>query len=195
MDIVSYIDNSVYGQDRLIVQPPLYAVLDGLSEENGDLAVSVLERMLGEEEPQNQEELKRTLYDAHLRLRGCAAMTTIAGVLREEDGFYCFSVGDSSTYASGELVHHLDNDLYPDGSINHSDLEQAIGWRYKLHEETLPLQQIILATDGVTNNIDLTKYSTKEEILAALKEAKRKNVGRVHKRFEHDDQAFILINP
>lgn len=130
MDISFYLSNAARNQDAIIVQDPLYAVLDGVTGDNGDLAVRVLERMLRENEFQRPEDVRKVLNQAHIRLALTAAMTTIAGVLREEDGFYSFSVGDSPTYASGELVHHLDNERYPDGSIDHSRLEQAVGWRY-----------------------------------------------------------------
>ena len=194
MNVEYYLNNDAHGQDRLIVADPLYAVIDGVSSSNGGFAADVLERILLEDRPSSPSDVLESIERAHKAIVW-SGMTTIAGVLRQEDIFYCFSVGDSSTYAANTLVHHLDNEVFPGGLPDPARLEQAIGWRYFMHDTHIPLQPVMLATDGITDNIDISHLYSKKRVLNALNVAKQNNESRVYGRFKHDDQALIVLNP
>lgn len=193
MRSILYHDNLSHGEDAYLRGRKLFVVLDGVSTSNGKLAVNTVLQHIRRSR-RTPASIKRAVTLAHGELLGKNALTTIVGALRQQETWWVFGVGDSPAYdENGERL--LPIDAVPgDPAV----LTQAIGdGPIEIHEATSDAKQLLLMTDGVSDNISPGELlgKNKQQIVSIINQYKTANKSRVYGTWKDDDQTILLINP
>lgn len=191
-------ENDVHGEDAYFRGKRLFAVLDGVSSSDGKLATLTVLKYLRKSK-RTPRDIKNSLALAHEELRGKNALTTIAGALREQDSWWVFGVGDSPIYTfDHERVLPLDHDTNDPALL----IRMIGAHEFFLHEKIIPLQPLMLMTDGVSDNIgaqELPKNGsimrTRNSVRTLLEQKKQQNDGRAYDTFKEDDRTFLVVQP
>lgn len=193
MRSILYHNNSSHGEDAYLRGRKLFVVLDGVSASDGKLATTTVLKHL-KKARRTPDGIKRAIAQAHSELLGKNALTTIVGALWQQETWWVFGIGDSPAYdENGERL--LPIDAVPgDPAV----LTQAIGdGPIEIHEATSDAKQLLLLTDGISDNIDPKEFLglNKKQIRKLIDQYKSANKSRVYGTWKEDDRTILLINP
>ena len=197
MEFAFFLDNTVHGEDAIIVSKKLCVVLDGVSTAQGKKASQKVKKAL--KGLRSKKKIKETLCSVSKSLDG--ALTTIVGVLELKNSFWLFSVGDSPALD----IHSKKFVLPLDSGDSAEIITQAIGdGSFKLHETTLPKNVFVLMSDGVSDNLSKEEikncYDSNlnifcKNIETILKKKKKENKGFIYDNFKEDDCSCVVLKP
>ena len=214
----SFHDNSAHGEDTFLIREltttaSLDGVLDGVSHCGGGYASGFTLDTLQDAPITTLNDLLAVLELANNTLfqggGGRNLLTTTSVALKLGDELHVINVGDSPVYLiRGGEARELSTNVKP-GTLP-GLLTEALGvhesFTYEYRQEILRPQDIlILATDGLTNNVFpeelaaiVSKAASPDEAVAALKELvgekQRLHIGREdsYGTFREDDRTAII---
>lgn len=211
-------------QDYFIVQPPLYAVADGMGGHRaGDVASRTAVEVISEKIRDQHEALAEAVREANRAVHDKAGSdpklrdmgTTMTAVILQDGRAQLVHVGDSRAYLfrAGELErltedHSVVGRMVREGRISaeeadqhpqRSVLEKALGVEAELDVDshtvgTEPGDRILLCSDGLTNVL------ADEEIQAILadepnpEKAAKRLVGEAIKGGANDNVTTVVVN-
>ncbi|MBI3325863.1 MAG: SpoIIE family protein phosphatase [Nitrospinae bacterium] len=215
--VASFHDNSAHGEDAFIIRElshitALDAVLDGVTHFGGKDASRFAADSLRDACVESLNDLVTILEAANKTLfqsgRGGFLLTTLSVALKIGDELCVLSAGDSPVYLirEGEIVALTPaaEKSIPPGIT--SVLGRHAKLSYTSRQVTLqPHDRLVLATDGVTDNVSPTELAalvqsvpSPQEAVSALhdllREKKRSNRGRGddQRGFTADDTTVII---
>ena len=211
-------DNSAHGEDAFLTRElsltaSLDAVLDGVTHCEGGYASNFTAQLLQEAPIESLsgvtdvlEEANNTLY---LGGRGHNLLTTVSVALKVEDELHLISAGDSPVYLIRgrevlELTPIARSSSLPGVAGGAVGLHESFTYVYK-KVRLQPHDRIVLATDGLSNNVFpeevaeiVRKYPSPTEAIAGLEELvsekRRLHTGRQdsYGTFREDDWTAII---
>ncbi len=211
-------DNSAHGEDNLLTRDLgngdfLDVVMDGVTGHGGAEASRELGEALAEAPAGSIDDITATIHDVNDEFFGVGAgrflLTTVSAALYREGRLYVAAAGDSPIILVTPDSH--ERLLGRVGGFMHVGVARSVGAAASLGEiaerdiNVGPGSRIVLATDGVTDNMDITELaeivrssSTPEEATTRIEEiiAGRLVEGRVPEklgvRFRYDDRTAII---
>jgi serine/threonine protein phosphatase PrpC len=211
-------DNSAHGEDNLLTRDLgngefLDVVLDGVTGHGGAEASRELAEALAESKADSIDEIAATINDVNDEFFGVGAgrflLTTVSVALLRGERLYFTVAGDSPIILVTPDSH--ERLLGRAGGFMHVGVARAVGAAASLGEmarreiDIQPGSRIVLATDGVTDNMDIAELAeivrtsaTPEEATGRIEEiiAGRLIEGRVPEklgvRFRYDDRTAIV---
>ena len=171
------LDNQAHGEDGFLIRELsesacLDVVLDGVTRFGGEEAVSLVLETLQKAELQDVDELivalKKINSDLHLQGGGRFLITTIVAGLKLDNILHIVRAGDSLMYVVREGSIYA-TDFVEEGRYS-TLVTGGLGFRenlsYSYSKVTLlPGDRLMLATDGVTDNLAL------EELVSVVHES------------------------
>ena len=211
-------DNSAHGEDNLLTRDLgngdfLDVVMDGVTGHGGAEASRELGEALAESKADSIEDIATTINDVNEEFFGVGAgrflLTTVSVALYRGGRLYVAAAGDSPILLVTPDSHErLCGRL---GGFLHVGVARAVGAAGSLGEMVRrdisiePGARVVLATDGVTDNMDAAELAeivrgaaTPEEATGRIEEiiAGRLVEGRVPEklgvRFRYDDRTAIV---
>ena len=211
-------DNSAHGEDNLLTRDLgngdfLDVVMDGVTGHGGAEASRELGEALAESKADSIEDIAATINDVNEEFFGVGAgrflLTTVSVALYRGGRLYVAAAGDSPVVLVTPDSHdRLCGRL---GGFLHVGVARAVGAAASLGAmarrdiDIQPGARVVLATDGVTDNMDITELAdivrssaTPEEATGRIEEiiAGRLVEGRVPEklgvRFRYDDRTAIV---
>ena len=211
-------DNSAHGEDNLLTRDLgngefLDVVMDGVTGHGGAEASRELAEALADSKADSIEDIATTITEVNDEFYGVGAgrflLTTVSVALYRGGRLYVAAAGDSPIILVTPDAHdRLCGRL---GGFLHVGVARAVGASAVLGEmvrrdiEVQPGERIVLATDGVTDNMDAAELAeivrnagTAEEATGRIEEiiAGRLVEGRVPERlgvrFRRDDRTAIV---
>ena len=211
-------DNSAHGEDNLLTRDLgngdfLDVVMDGVTGHGGAEASRELAEALLECKADTIDDVAATITDVNDDFYGVGAgrflLTTVSVALYRDGRLYVAAAGDSPIIlVTPESHDRLCGRL---GGFLHVGVARAVGAAASLGEmvrrdiEVQPGDRVVLATDGVTDNMDAAELAeivrsadTPEEATGRIEEiiAGRLVEGRVPERlgvrFRRDDRTAII---
>ena len=215
--VASYHDNSCHGDDAFVTRAldhcrALDAVLDGTTGRGGKYASRYVADSLRDATIERPDDLVDLLETTNRSLfqrgKGSFLLTTLSAALKLGCDLHVVSVGDSPVFLvrDGELVALT---AAAEGPTPHG-MTKVLGHSEKLsyaarHLTLRAWDRLVLATDGITDNIAPTELAalvqearSPEAAVAALRtllgEKRRGNRGRIgdHGGFLRDDTTAII---
>lgn len=211
-------DNSAHGEDNLLTRDLgngdfLDVVMDGVTGHGGAEASRELGEALAEAPADSIDDITATIHDVNDEFYGVGAgrflLTTVSAALYREGRLFVAAAGDSPIVLVTPDSH--ERLLGRVGGFMHVGVARAVGAASSLGEiarrdiDIAPGFRIVLATDGVTDNMDITELAeivrssaTPEEATSRIEEiiAGRLVEGRVPEklgvRFRYDDRTAII---
>ena len=211
-------DNSAHGEDNLLTRDLgngefLDVVMDGVTGHGGAEASRELGEALAESKSDNIDDITTTINDVNEEFFGVGAgrflLTTVSAALYRNGRLYVTAAGDSPIILVTPDSH--ERILGRAGGFMHVGVARAVGAAATLGEmakRDIDIQageRIVLATDGVTDNMDITELAeivrnsaSPEEATDRIEEiiAGRLVKGRVPEklgvRFRYDDRTAIV---
>ena len=211
-------DNSAHGEDNLLTRDLgngdfLDVVMDGVTGHGGAEASRELAEALAECPTESMDDITATIHDVNEEFFGVGAgrflLTTVSAALYRGGRLFVAAAGDSPIILVTPDSH--ERLLGRVGGFMHVGVARAVGASASLGEiarrdiDVVPGSRIVLATDGVTDNMDITELAeivrgsaTPEEATARIEEiiAGRLVEGRVPEklgvRFRYDDRTAII---
>ena len=198
-----YFDNRYHGDDAWLSKTigrysVLDVVLDGVSTGNGGKASSFVKEKLKKYNITEYEEIIRLLQEANSELyeEGKGWLTTkITVSFKKENTLHLINAGDSPAYLirDGKIIEISTPDRdskKPNVVTSVVGMEKCID--YHLNEiELKPYDRLILATDGITDNVYpdeilkiVSSKTTPKEAIEDLKELMK--IKRATKKGRHD---------
>ena len=211
-------DNSAHGEDNLLTRDLgtgefLDVVMDGVTGHGGGEASRELGEALADSKADSIDDIVSTINEVNDEFYGVGGgrflLTTVSVALYRGGRLYVAAAGDSPVV----LVTPDSNErlLGRVGGFLHVGVARAVGAAASLGEmvhrelDVLPGSRVVLATDGVTDNMDITELAdivrtspTPEEATGRIEEiiAGRLVEGRVPEklgvRFRYDDRTAIV---
>ena len=217
--VASFHDNSAHGEDTFLTRAlgsagSLDVILDGVTHSEGGYASSFTAQVLQDAPIEGLSDLVAALERANNTLfekgRRRNPLTTVSAALKMGDELHVVSVGDSPVYLvrdgeACELTTIPKFDLLP-GSLSSG----AVGQREKLAYEyklvgLRPHDRLVLATDGLVNNVSpeeivaiIQKAASPDEAVSALAElvGEKRSLHRGREdrygTFREDDRTAII---
>ncbi len=211
-------DNSAHGEDNLLTRDLgngdfLDVVMDGVTGHGGAEASRELAEALADSRADSIEDIATAINDVNDEFYGVGAgrflLTTVSAALYRNGRLYVTAAGDSPIIlVTPDSQERL---LGRVGGFLHVGVARAVGAAASLGEmarreiEVEPGERVVLATDGVTDNMDITELAdivrtsaTPEEATSRIEEiiAGRLVEGRVPEklgvRFRYDDRTAIV---
>ena len=211
-------DNSAHGEDNLLTRDLgngdfLDVVMDGVTGHGGAEASRELAEALIESKADTIDDIAETITDVNNEFFGVGAgrflLTTVSVALYRGGRLYVAAAGDSPIILVSPDSHdRLCGRL---GGFLHVGVARAVGAAASLGEmvrrdiEVQPGERVVLATDGVTDNMEAAELAeivrragTPEEATGRIEEiiAGRLVEGRVPERlgvrFRRDDRTAII---
>ena len=211
-------DNSAHGEDNLLTRDLgngdfLDVVMDGVTGHGGAEASRELAEALADSKADSIEDITTTINEVNDEFYGVGAgrflLTTVSVALYRGGRLYVAAAGDSPIILVTPDAHdRLCGRL---GGFLHVGVARAVGASAVLGEmvrrdiEVQPGERVVLATDGVTDNMDAAELAeivrsagTPEEATGRIEEiiAGRLVEGRVPERlgvrFRRDDRTAIV---
>jgi serine/threonine protein phosphatase PrpC len=211
-------DNSAHGEDSLLTRDLsdgefLDVVMDGVTGHGGAEASRELGEALAECNAATIEDITSTINEVNDEFFGVGAgrflLTTVSATLYRNGHLYVTAAGDSPVVMVTADSHERLSGRT--GGFLHVGVARAVGAAASLGQmsqrdiEIEPGTRIILATDGVTDNMDIDELAeivrssaTPEEATGRIEEiiAGRLVEGRVPEklgvRFRYDDRTAII---
>ena len=211
-------DNSAHGDDNYLIRDLgnnrfFDAVMDGVSGHGGEEASRSVKEALAEaslNSIDDVEEILRDLNDEFFQVGGGRfLLTTIAAALYSDDRLYIIGAGDSPAFlVEPDSYQQLAGRI---GGFLHVGVARAIGANAQLSNLSLnqvegnPGSRLLLATDGVTDNILVNDLADMARHAASPYEAAERIEGTIEtllregrmpvqpdRRFRHDDRTAII---
>jgi len=211
-------DNSAHGEDSFLSKNLgdgefLDVVMDGVTGHGGEQASTELKEALESEDLHNSEEIVKLLSEVNADFYSVGAgrflLTTVSAVLGRGGKLQIVSAGDSPVYLINEEGHQRLSGHA--GGFLHVGVARAIGASEELGATTQvevtpsPGDRILLATDGITDNMTIEELaevirnaSTPEQAAETIEDTikERLQEGRVPEtigvRFRYDDRTGII---
>ena len=211
-------DNSAHGEDSLLTRDLgngdfLDVVMDGVTGHGGAEASRELGEALEQSPTESIDDIASTITDANGEFfavgGGRFLLTTVSAALYRGGWLYVVAAGDSPVVLVTPESH--ERLLGRTGGFLHVGVARAVGASADLDRmprrdlEINPGDRLVLATDGVTDNMDVEELadivrssSTPEEATGRIEEiiAGRLVEGRVPEklgvRFRYDDRTAII---
>ena len=211
-------DNSAHGEDSLLTRDLgdgdfLDVVMDGVTGHGGAEASRELGEALAECKADNIEDIVSTINGVNDEFFGVGAgrflLTTVSAALYRKGRLYVTAAGDSPVVLVTADSHERLSGRT--GGFLHVGVARAVGAAAslgQLSQQDLDVQpgiRLVLATDGVTDNMDIDELAdivrgsaTPEEATGRIEEiiAGRLVEGRVPEklgvRFRYDDRTAII---
>ena len=211
-------DNSAHGEDNLLTRDLgdgqfLDVVMDGVTGHGGAEASRELGEALAESKADHIDDITATIHQVNDEFFGVGGgrflLTTVSAALYRGDRLYVAAAGDSPVIVVTPDSH--ERLLGRAGGFMHVGVARSVGAAADLGEmakrdiEIHPGSRIVLATDGVTDNMDITELAdivrtsaTPDEAAGRIEEiiAGRLVEGRVPERlgvrFRYDDRTAII---
>jgi serine/threonine protein phosphatase PrpC len=211
-------DNSAHGEDSLLTRDLgngdfLDVVMDGVTGHGGAEASQELGDALAESGADSIDAITATINDVNAEFFGVGAgrflLTTVSAALSRDGKLYIAAAGDSPVVLVTPDSHERLTGRT--GGFLHVGVARAVGAAESLGQlsrrdlDIQPGTRLVLATDGVTDNMDIDELadivrtsSTPEEATGRIEEiiAGRLVEGRVPEklgvRFRYDDRTAII---
>ena len=211
-------DNSAHGEDSFLSKNLgdgefLDVVMDGVTGHGGEQASTELKEALDGEELNNPEEVVKLLSEMNADFysvgSGRFLLTTVSAVLGRGGKLQIISAGDSPVFLINKEGHRKLSGHA--GGFLHVGVAKAIGASEELGAPAQveitpsPGDRILLATDGITDNMTIEELaevirnaSTPEEAAESIEDTikERLQEGRVPEtigvRFRYDDRTGII---
>lgn len=210
-------DNSTHGEDSFLVKDLgdgsfLDVILDGVTGHGGEEASSSVATALNGATVNNLEDVVKVLEDMNTEFfqvgGGRFLLTTVSAALYQGDHAYVISAGDSPIYhvrsdSHQQLAGRVGGLLRPGGTKVIGGEENLTLYRSELDVE--PGDKLILASDGVSDNVHISelvdiirKSSTAEEASKMVKALIDLHLEQglapelMGARYRHDDQTAIF---
>ena len=211
-------DNSAHGEDNLLSRDLgngefLDVVMDGVTGHGGAEASRELGEALEQSPASSIEDIAATITDANAEFFGVGAgrflLTTVSAALYREGRLYVVAAGDSPVVLVTPQSHERLSGRV--GGFLHVGVARAVGAAAEIGQlprrdiDVSPGDRLVLATDGVTDNMDVDELAeivrssaTPEEAAGRIEEiiAGRLVAGRVPEklgvRFRYDDRTAII---
>ena len=211
-------DNSAHGEDSLLTRDLgngdfLDVVMDGVTGHGGAEASQELGDALAESGADSIDAITATINDVNAEFFGVGAgrflLTTVSAALCRDGKLYIAAAGDSPVVLVTPDSHERLTGRT--GGFLHVGVARAVGAAESLGQlsrrdlDIQPGTRLVLATDGVTDNMDIDELadivrtsSTPEEATGRIEEiiAGRLVEGRVPEklgvRFRYDDRTAII---
>ena len=211
-------DNSAHGEDNLLTRDLgngdfLDVVMDGVTGHGGAEASRELAEALSESKADTIDDIAATITEVNNEFFGVGAgrflLTTVSVALYRGGRLYVAAAGDSPIIlvtpdSHDRLCGRLGGFLHV-GVARAVGASEALGEMVRREIEVQAGERIVLATDGVTDNMDATELAeivrgagTPEEATGRIEEiiAGRLVEGRVPERlgvrFRRDDRTAIV---
>ncbi len=211
-------DNAAHGEDNYLVQnlderATLDAVMDGVTGRGGKEASQEVVNALSDAQPASPEAVVAVLEDLNQRFYqvslGRFLLTTASVALCLGDQLHVVSAGDSPVWLiHPDSVQLLSSDVR---GFVHTGVARALGMQKTLRQlhraqvDIAPGDRLVLATDGVTDNVthgewvDMVRSTMSpdeavEQIqgLIASRRTKGTLPEQLGSRFRNDDQTAIV---
>ena len=211
-------DNSAHGEDGLLIRDLgdgdfLDVVMDGVTGHGGAEASKELREALESSSADSIDDIISTINDVNEEFFGVGAgrflLTTVSAVLHRGGRLYVTAAGDSPVVLVTADSHERISGRT--GGFLHVGVARAVGAAADLGQmarrdlDIEPGVRLVLATDGVTDNMDVDELAeivrssaTPEEATGRIEEiiAGRLVEGRVPEklgvRFRYDDRTAIV---
>ena len=211
-------DNSAHGEDSFLSKNLgdgefLDVVMDGVTGHGGEQASTELKEALDAEELNNPEEVVKLLSEMNADFysvgSGRFLLTTVSAVLGRGGKLQIISAGDSPVFLINKEGHRKLSGHA--GGFLHVGVAKAIGASEELGAPAQveitpsPGDRILLATDGITDNMTIEELAevirnaaTPEEAAESIEDTikERLQEGRVPEtigvRFRYDDRTGII---
>ena len=211
-------DNSAHGEDNLLTRDLgdgqfLDVVMDGVTGHGGAEASRELGEALAASKADHIDDITETIQAVNNEFFGVGGgrflLTTVSAALYRGDRLYVTAAGDSPVIVVTPESH--ERLLGRAGGFMHVGVARSVGAAADLGEmaqrdiEIRPGSRIVLATDGVTDNMDIAELAdivrtsaSPDEAAGRIEEiiAGRLVEGRVPERlgvrFRYDDRTAII---
>ena len=216
--VASYLNNDPHGEDAFVIRElgdteSLDVVLDGVTRCEGAYASGFTSQMLQDAQINGLSDLVGVLEQANTILfengKGRNLLTTVSAALKIQDELHVINLGDSPVFLiRGSEIRELStvaqSAIFRSAMVGAVGLREEFGYEYtKL--DLRPHDRLVLATDGLINNISpeevvgcVQSSADPEDAITALKELigekKRLHKGRKEYfgTFRQDDETVIL---
>lgn len=211
-------DNTAHGEDNYLVRKlnhdaALDAVMDGVTGRGGKEASQEVVKALTAASPTSPEAVVAVLEDVNRRFYqislGRFLLTTASVALLLDGQLYVVSAGDSPVLLiRPDTVQLLSSDVrgfVQAGIARALGMQKTLRQLYRAEVSIVPGDRLVLATDGVTDNVtrdelvDIVRYATSPDEAAKQIQtliASRRTKGLLPEqlggRFRNDDQTAIL---
>ena len=211
-------DNSAHGEDSFLSKNLgdgefLDVVMDGVTGHGGEQASTELKEALESEDLHDSDEIVKLLSEVNADFYSVGAgrflLTTVSAVLGRGGKLQIVSAGDSPVFLINKEGHQRLSGHA--GGFLHVGVARAIGASEELGATTMvevtpsPGDRILLATDGITDNMTIEELaevirnaSTPEQAAETIEDTikERLQEGRVPEtigvRFRYDDRTGII---
>ena len=210
-------DNSTHGEDSFLVKDLgdgsfLDVILDGVTGHGGEEASSSVANALNAATINSLEDVVKVLEDMNAEFfqvgGGRFLLTTVSAALYQGDRIYAISAGDSPMYhitpdSHEQMAGRVGGLLRPGGTKVVGGEEKLTLYRTDLEVE--PGNKLVLASDGVSDNMHVSelvdivrKVSTAEEAAQTVKGLIDLHLEQglapelLGARYRHDDQTAIF---
>jgi serine/threonine protein phosphatase PrpC len=213
----SFQDNSSHGEDSFLVKDLgnggfLDVVLDGVTGHGGGEASSSVADALIAATINTLEDVVKVLEDLNAEFYqvggGRFLLTTVSAAMYQGDRIYAINAGDSPIYhvrsdSHQQLAGRVGGLLRPGGTRVIGGEANLTLYRTELHVE--PGDKLIVASDGVSDNMPVTELVDIIRKASLPEEAARMVKGRIDlhleqglapelmgARYRHDDQTAVI---
>ena len=212
----SFQDNSAHGEDAFVIRElsgssSLDAVLDGVTHCEGAYASSFTAQLLKDASIESLDDLLAVLEQASSTLfqsgGGKNLLTTLSAALKMADELHVINAGDSPVYLirggeAQELTTIVKASSFPSTVTGAVGQLEKFTHRYRMlaleHQD-----RIVLATDGLTNNVSPTELAeivqqatSPQQAVSAIgdlvSKKRRQERGRTYGTFREDDRTAIV---
>ena len=216
--VANFLDNSSHGEDSFLIRDLgggqfLDAVMDGVTGHGGAEASQSLVEALTSADITSPEDIVKVLEELNDEFfqvgGGRFLLTTVSAALFLDGQMYILSAGDSPVYImNGDSVQQLTGRI---GGFLHVGVAKAVGAAsnlsnlVKLDFAVEPGTRLVLATDGVSDNVQTAELAEMVQGASDPEDASRRvnstiesrlEVGHIPeqlgRRFRHDDRTAIF---
>ncbi|HCL26437.1 MAG TPA: hypothetical protein DHW65_08860 [Dehalococcoidia bacterium] len=211
-------DNSAHGEDNLLTKDLgngdfLDVVMDGVTGHGGEQASTELAEALNGTEPANSDEIQTVLEEMNADFYSVGAgrflLTTVSAVLGRGNQLQIVTAGDSPIFLINKDGHQKISGHA--GGFMHVGVARAIGaseqlgQTHRVEVQPSPGDRLVLATDGITDNMSIDELAEVVRNAATPEAAAESIESTIHMRlqdgyvpetlgvrFRYDDRTCII---